>query len=212
VSCPREVDVGAYVLDALEPEERLRVAEHLRCCTACSRTLAELGTLAPLLAAVPPGDVPGEAPAPSELAFQRLRRSAVGVRAPRRRNRRLLAVAAAAVLVTGGLGVGAGMAMTSRPPGPTTVQASSGSVHAWATITARGTGSGITLSLDGLPRGTTCWLVAVGRDGERARTASWTVDDDGDLHWSGTVALARDQLVRLEVAAAGGRTIVALPA
>jgi hypothetical protein len=54
--------------------------------------------------------------------------------------------------------------------------------------------------------------VAVGRDGERARTASWTVDDDGDLHWSGTVALARDQLVRLEVAAAGGRTIVALPA
>jgi hypothetical protein len=107
-------------------------------------------------------------------------------------------------------GVGAGIAGTTAPPGPTTVQASAGSAHAEATITAAGTGSWVRLSVDGLPRGTTCWLVAVARDGDRTRTPGWTVDQDGDAHWAGTVAVARDRLVRLEVATTG-RTIVALP-
>jgi hypothetical protein len=52
--------------------------------------------------------------------------------------------------------------------------------------------------------------VAVARDGDRTRTPGWTVDQDGDAHWTGTVAVARDRLVRLEVATTG-RTIVALP-
>jgi hypothetical protein len=209
VSCPRETDVGAYVLDALEPEERLRVAAHLRGCPGCTRTLTELGTLPALLVTVTPADVHPEAPVPSELAFRRLRRSALPARPPRRRSRWALAVAAA-VLVAGG--VGTGVAVTSRAPEPTTVQASSGDVRASATIAAHGAGSSIVLTLDGLPRGATCWLVAVGRDGERDRTPSWTVEYDGELAWTGTVALAPDRLARLEVVTDGGRTLVTLPA
>ena len=50
MSCHREADVAAYVLDALEPEERASVAAHLRECAVCTRTLTELGTLPALLA------------------------------------------------------------------------------------------------------------------------------------------------------------------
>jgi hypothetical protein len=210
MTCPREVDVGAYVLDALEPQERLRVAAHLRECPGCSRTLAELGTLPPLLAAAPPPDLHVEDEVPSELAYQRLRRSAIGARPPQRRNRWLLAVAATVVLLGGG--VATGVAVTSGSPAPTTVQASSGSVHAKATITAHGSGSSIRLTMDGVPSGETCWLVAVGRDGERDSTRSWTVGYDGDVSWTGTVALSPDQLSRLEVVADDGRTLVTLPA
>lgn len=210
MTCPREADVGAYVLDALEPEERAGVAAHLTECTTCTRTLTELGTLPPLLATVTPQDLhPGEA-LPSDLAFHRLRRSAVGAPARRRRHPWLLAMAAAGVVVAGG--VGAGVAVTtSASPAPTTVQASSADVHAWATIKAAGAGSRITLTMKGVPPGATCWLVAVGRDGERDRTPSWVVDYEGDVAWSGTVALTPDQLSRLDVVTGDGRTIVSLP-
>jgi Putative zinc-finger len=210
VSCPREADVGAYVLDALEPEERAGVAAHLSECTVCTRTLTELGTLPPLLTTVTPEDMHHEEPVPTDLAFHRLRRSAVGP-ARRRRHPWLLAVAAAGVVAAGGVGTGVAV-MTSASPAPTTVAASSADVHAWATIKAAGAGSRITLTMNGVPHGATCWLVAVGRDGERDRTPSWVAGYEGDVAWSGTVALTPDQLSHLDVVTGDGRTIVSLPA
>lgn len=210
MSCPRETDVGAYVLDALEPEERAGVAAHLSECTVCTRTLTELGTLPPLLASVTPGDLRHEDAVPTDLAFHRLRRSAVGSPPRRRRHPWLLAVAAAGLVAAGGVGTGVAV-MTSASPAATTVQASSADVHAWATIRAAGAGSRITLTMQGVPHGATCWLVAVGRDGERDRTPSWTVDYGGDVSWTGTVALTPDQLSHLDVVTADGRTIVSLP-
>ncbi len=210
MTCPRETDLGAYVLDALEPEERVGVAAHLSECIACSRTLTELGTLPPLLATVTPGDLHQEEAVPTDLAFHRLRRSAVPARPPRRRSRWLLAVAAAAVVGVGG--VGTAVVMNPAASGPTTVQVSANGVHAAARIVAEGSGSRITLTMGGVPDGATCWLVAVGRDGERDRTPSWTVDYDGDVTWTGTVALTPDQLSRLDVVTGDGRTIVSLPA
>lgn len=210
MSCPHEADVGAYVLDALEPEERAGVAAHLSECTTCTRTLTELGTLPPLLATVRAGDLHREDAVPTDLAFQRLRRQAVRPRPPRRRNRWLLAAAAAVVVGVGG--VGTTVVMSSRAPEPTTVQASANGVHAAARIVAEGSGSRITLTMGGVPDGATCWLVAVGRDGERDRSPSWVVDYGGDVTWSGTVALTPDQLDHLDVVTGDGRTIVSLPA
>lgn len=209
MSCPREVDVGAYVLGALEPEERAAVAAHLSECTACTRTLTELGTLPPLLAGVTPGDLDREDAVPSDLAFQRLRRSAVP-QPPRRRLRWPLAVAAAAVVGVAGLGTT--VVMNSAAPAPTNVQVSANGVHAAARIVAEGSGSRITLTMGGVPHGSTCWLVAVGRDGERDRTPSWTVDYSGDVTWTGTVALTPDQISHLDVVTADGGTLVSLPA
>lgn len=211
MSCPREVDVGAYLLDALEPDDRLGTAAHLRGCPVCSRTLDELSGLPPLLAAVRPGDERAEDPVPSEVSFQRLRRSAVPVRPVGLRHRKLLAGAVAAVVVVGG-GIGAGAVLSWGPAEPATMQGSAGDVHAWATVAAEGDRSSVSLTMEGLPRGTTCWLVAVARDGERHRTRSWTTGREGELSWNGTIALAPEQLARLEVVGGDGRTLVTLPA
>ena len=32
MTCPHEIEIGAYVIDALEPAERMRVAHHLAGC------------------------------------------------------------------------------------------------------------------------------------------------------------------------------------
>ena len=74
MSCPHEIEVGAFLVDALEPDERLRMEQHVRGCPICAREIEELGGLPALLATVPPPDVHVDAPVPSELAFQRLKK------------------------------------------------------------------------------------------------------------------------------------------
>ena len=64
MTCAHEVDVGAYVIDALEPDERMRVAAHIAGCPSCTAelealrglpALLELGTLGGLLLSVTVG-------------------------------------------------------------------------------------------------------------------------------------------------------------
>jgi anti-sigma-K factor RskA len=122
--CPRAIDTGAFVLGALEVEERAAFAEHLRTCDHCRREVAELRVAAealPLTAEPvdPPPElrdrimevVRAEARAPDEAARRERRGRAAG----RARGRRLavgrapLAVAACALLALGvALGVLAG--------------------------------------------------------------------------------------------------------
>ena len=213
MTCPRDIDVGAYVLDALEPEERSRMRGHLADCPICAASLRELEPLPGWLALVPPPTGLPEDPVPSELAFRRLHRSATAAGAlpatRRPQRRRFLAVAAAAVAV-GAAGL-TGVVVATSGGGPTTVAASAGPVHATASIAQEGSGSSITLTLRGVPTGEECRLVAVGKNGERDSTRSWTVGYTGDVSWRGTVALRPDQLDRLAVVTDDGRTLVALP-
>lgn len=214
MTCPHEVDVGAYVLDALEPEERSRMRGHLADCPVCAAGLRDLEGLPAWLAQVPPPAALPEDPVPSELAFRRLHRSATAVGAltvARRPQRRRFLAVAAAVVAVGAAGVTGAVVATSGG-GPTTVTASAGSVHATASIEPRGSGSSITLTLDGVPTGEQCRLVAVGKNGERDSTRSWTVGYEGKVSWRGTVGLAPDQLTRLAVVTGDGRTLVTLPA
>ena len=51
------IDLGAYVLGALEPGERRRVDEHLRSCPACAAEFAEFAALPGLLNRVGPDDL-----------------------------------------------------------------------------------------------------------------------------------------------------------
>ena len=58
MTCPEAPgDLGAYVLGALEPDERRRVDEHLRDCPACAAELADLATLPTLLDRVDPTEL-----------------------------------------------------------------------------------------------------------------------------------------------------------
>lgn len=123
-TCPRAVDAGAYVLGALDHEERASYAEHLRTCEHCRRDVADLQVVADVL----PGAAPQVAPPPdlkdrimavvgADAAARQADRAGAG-RAParRRRGRRgwlprpALAAGLACALLAAG--IGAGMAIS----------------------------------------------------------------------------------------------------
>jgi anti-sigma-K factor RskA len=211
VRCASQLDVGAYVLDALEPDEQQRMQVHVQGCPVCAETVRELEGLPRLLAGVPaPGETP-VAPSPSELAFERFRRSAALTPAPRRRAPRWRLAAAAAVLAVAG-GVATGVAVSTRDEPAAVVQAVSGNVHARASLAPVGDGTRIMLSLDGLPYGAKCELVAVARNGSEQSAGTWSVTYDGTYQWTGWVAVGPGQLDRLVVRTLDGRTLVSLPA
>lgn len=247
--CEQELAVGAYLLDALEPEEQLRMREHVARCPSCAHSVAELEGVTRLLAGVDPGTValPGRAspdPAPSEVAYRRLRSAAAvpaaspAASAPpapaaplapaagpvvrptawRRRSVRVLAATAAAAVVLGGAAVGAATlsgrtAPASAPASaPVTASAAADGVRGHARITAAGSGSLVTLTLDGVPVGERCRLVAVGRDGARWGTYEWQVTQPGPVTWTDTVGVAPRDLERLEVVTAEGRVLLTLRA
>jgi anti-sigma-K factor RskA len=213
VRCEHEISVGAYVLDALEPDEQIRMQQHVQECAVCTAAVQELEGLPRLLAGVPmPGETP-VAPAPSELAFERFRRSATAVAAPpRRKGRWRWAVAsAAAALVIGGA-VATGVAVTSTVAAPEVVEAVDNGVHLVATYLPAKTGTDVTVALDGLPMGERCELVAVSRSGREESAGWWTVSHAGTYEWSGWVAMADADVATWEVRSADGRPLVSVPA
>jgi anti-sigma factor RsiW len=219
MSCPHAIDVGAYVIDALEPAERAQVTAHLARCDACAAELRELEGLPVLLATVPARETVPSAPVPSELAFLRLRRSAEAASsspgrqaagAPPYRRRWLLAAAAAVVVGVGGAGVA--VAVGNGAPGPTTVAASSGDLSVRAAIAPSGSGSRITLALDGVPSGQQCELSVQASDGHWETSRAWTADYDGDARIVRAVHIPPDQLRRLVIRSLDGRTLVSMNA
>jgi anti-sigma factor RsiW len=213
VTCPHATDVGAYVIDALEPQERQGVRAHLEVCPACAAEVRDLAGLPALLATVPP---PGPAlppPEPSEVAFLRLRRSAAVAppphRAPPGTPRRWLLVAAA-VVVLGASGVTAAVAVRDRTA-PTTVAVQSGQMAVRASIAAAGAGSRITLALEGMPSGHRCELTVEARDGHWETASVWTADYEGEAHVSGAVGIRPADLRLLVIRSSDdGRTLLTM--
>lgn len=130
---------AAYVLGALDPEERREYAAHLEGCESCRRSVSELAALPGLLASVPADTFPAGAPddVPAQAARPEVARlDGVVVRAPARGaeivplarvaaaarrsrvRRRLSLVAAAAVVAVGGMFAGSalGPATVAGPP------------------------------------------------------------------------------------------------
>jgi hypothetical protein len=213
VRCEHETSVGAYVLDALEPDEQMLMQQHVQECPVCSAAVQELEGLPRLLAGVPtPGEMP-VSPVPSEFAFERFRRSATAVAAPPRRTGRwrFAVASAAAALVIGGA-VATGVAVTSTVAAPETVEAVHDGVHVVATYLPAAKGTDVTVALDGVPMGTQCDLVAVSRDGREEVTGPWTVNYTGTFHWTGWVAMDDEDIASWEVRSTDGVTLVTVPA
>lgn len=112
--CERfRAELGGYVLDGLEPEERDAVRAHLEHCDRCRAEVGDLAELPDLLAeawTAPPR-------APADLRARVLGR--FGVRT--RRVRRVPALLAAALMAVAALAGGAVVAVLDRPPPPDTV-------------------------------------------------------------------------------------------
>jgi anti-sigma factor RsiW len=213
VRCEHEISVGAYVLDALEPDDQLLMQQHVQECPVCSETVQELEGLPRLLAGVPtPGDMP-VAPVPSELAFERFRRSATAPRPGRaRRHRwRWTVASAAAALVIGGA-VATGVAVTTTVAAPEVVEAVHNGVHVTATYVPAAQGTDVTVALDGVPMGERCELVAVSRAGREEVAGRWTVSYTGTYHWTGWVSMGSEQVAEWVVRTMDGQTLVSVPA
>ena len=219
MTCMHEIEVGAYVLDALEPEERMRVRAHLSTCPDCRAVLRELEGLPGLLAQVPAAEVaPRVVPeAPSELAFRRFQHRAKAARpsAPARavaagRPRRWVLVAAAAAVV--GVAGGAGGVVASIGSAvPTAVSATAGNVHARAELTPSSDGTTINLALNCVAAGERCELVAVGRDGRWETASDWTATYEGTAHVIGAVPMKPQDIDRLLIRTPDGRTLLTMP-
>ncbi|MFC4035232.1 anti-sigma factor family protein [Streptomyces polygonati] len=222
------VDVGAYLLGALEDDEMTRFEEHLTDCEECGVQLDELMGVVPVLEELR-GDGIGFVEPPGDALLDRLLRQVAGERRTRGR-RRLVAVAVAAVLVVGGptvavLATDSG-GHTTRPIAQATFSADQHSASNPATgasavvgLTDKGWGSVVDLKLTGVSGPLTCSLVAVGKDGSHQTVATWSVPDAGygtDAHRKplivhGASGLHESAINHFDVRTSAGNLLVSVP-
>jgi hypothetical protein len=215
MTCPDAAPaLGAYVLGALEPEERRQFDEHLLRCASCSAELAEFRALPGLLDRVRPEDLQPVPVAPSPGLFDRVSAAAAldgrGQRHPQahRPGRRRLLVAAAVVAV---LGAGGGITWWAVSGGEQTWSASEGSVHMNVTVTARAGGTALDVSVAGLPPHQTCRLVVVDGDGARHQAGEWDATYAGEASFRGWTAVDQKALADLVLLGSDGEELVRVP-
>jgi hypothetical protein len=224
MTCPRTVALGAYVLGALEREERAALEAHLETCDICR---AELDRLAPLPGLLSRLTVQEAAvldtaePVPTDLApaaesSAPLERALFEVARERRRSRlmRVAAVAAALLLAAVAL-VGAPLIAGdgAEAPAPLTAAASDPrtGVHGAAELTREPWGTRVELSLAGVRPGERCRLVARASGGRSEVAATWRVGYLGTAEVPGAVAIPADRLASLDVVTADDRVLVRMP-
>jgi anti-sigma factor RsiW len=206
VTCPEAATgLGAYVLGALEPDERASLEQHLRACPTCAAELAEFQALPALLDRVRPDDLRPVAVAPSVDMFDRL--SAAAAPAPLRA--RTWALVAAAVLAVAGLGVG--VTVWASGSGDATVTASAGAVRATVTASSVDDGSALVVSVAGMRPGEICHLVAVDTAGGRHAAGVWPASSAGDGTWRGWADVDRDHLRAVVLTGDDDRELVRVP-
>lgn len=213
MSCQMSLELGAYVLDALDAAQAHAVERHLAGCSECNDELGSLAFTASLLSLLGPEDVEQlEGPDPVDA------RTATGrpgrVRGARGLRGRAVAVAAAALL-------GASVVVPTisllgghdDPPAATVLHAVGPASHARAdvSLTAEDDGTGLHLTLTGAPRRGWCSLVARAGDGRSEIAATWPTNGYGRVDVSGTTAIPAAELDELAVVTGRGRTLVRIP-
>jgi anti-sigma factor RsiW len=209
-------ELGAYVLGALEPAERLEVEAHLEGCESCSAELARLSALPPLLDRLRPdealadhdeisSDLAAVLERSTALERQRLQRQVVTWRA-------VAAAALAAVLVVSGL-AWAPWESASEPdvvevrvvPASELAAAVEGTVSAYAWEW----GTTVEVRVADLPPADAYALWAVAVDGRRERAGTWGPTGHGGALVRGASAIQRDDLARVEVTDVDGAPLFA---
>ncbi|MFE2045619.1 hypothetical protein ACFXAZ_32825 [Streptomyces sp. NPDC059477] len=213
-SLERHRDVAAYALGVLNEADAFRFEDHLMECPLCAARVTEFGPVSRQLMlyrrATPRAVHPLTGPGP-RLLDRLLAEVALRRRAGRRRAR--YAVAASVVLAVAGpalavlAGGGAGQ--------PVRVEATDARSGVWARVTAedRVWGGEVELRVKDAAGPRPCRLVAVGRDGTEETVTNWaTPGRDARPHTlRGGTALHPDDVLRYEVRATNGETLVTLP-
>ncbi len=224
--------LGAYLLGALDPNERVLVDQHVGRCPSCRRELAELAGLPALLSRLTLADVTGQAPGspprvqpveqPSSQLLDRLLNSAAGEQstapapaASRPRHRRLTLVAAgiavaAAIAASGTL---VAVHFSSRTlPGPVAAGPNPRMrVVLQASLTPRPWGTAIDAHLSGVAPGEHCQLVAVAADGHQEVAGTWQATYEGRADVTGATAISTSALIQLRILTGNGRLLATMP-
>jgi anti-sigma-K factor RskA len=209
VTCPESAPaLGAYVLGALDPEERRRFEEHLEHCAVCLAELAEFAPLPAMLDRVRPEDLQPVAVTPSPELFDRVS-AAARREEPRQQGIRRWLLAAAAVLAV--LGAGTGVVVWATGSGNSdTVTASDGPVRATVSAHAGNDGSVLEVTVAGLRPRETCRLVAVDDDGGHHPAGEWPVSSEGGGRWRGWADVERSALREVVLYGDGDRELARL--
>lgn len=236
MTSPQEqhLDVGAYVLGLLEPEEMAEFAAHLAGCDRCTADAGELSGLEPLLAEYTDAVAPSTTAVPSGELLERMVAEVAATRRSSRTRRLFLVAAAVAVLIAGPL-LGASLAGDDdrRPTAHSTSpaqelmdhgdrhSATDRSTGAVATVALEDKkwGTHVALSLAGIKGPLTCSLIAVSHDGQRQTVTTWAVPDSGygtspqqaALITHGGVGFPATQIDHFEVRTTDGTQLVAIP-
>jgi len=194
--------LASYAIGTLSSTEAASVEQHLAGCGACRADVEEFAALRPLLARITADDVLGETAPVPDLASR-----AIAKRRGQRRRR--VAMWAVAASIVAGAGTAVAVA-TTRPPAPTIVAATDATSHVSVNVSfsASAAGTNVSLSLHGVPSGSHCQLIAVGKDGRREATKAWTVDYTGDAKWHGTTTVPAASLAGFEIATTDGKHLV----
>ncbi|MEO7260359.1 MAG: zf-HC2 domain-containing protein [Jatrophihabitantaceae bacterium] len=213
-----EFDDAAYLLGALDLEQRQAFEQHLARCPICRDRVADVGDLPPVLARA---DVSAWEPEfPPDTLLPRLLRQVTASR--RRRAWRIssLAVAAAcllALLATGGvLGwqhAHRPQTLAMQPVGP-----NAAGVHATVQLTGSGSSTRVKLacgySADSgsyqHDPATSYRMVIFNRRGERVDLGSWTPQPDEDVQITRTSPWPRQSISLIEVSDDHGQTVLRL--
>lgn len=223
--------LGAYVLGALDDDERHDVDTHVVSCEECRRELTELTEVAELLAQVPPEVLLDGPPEGGDLLLARMVRR---VRAESDRGgRRRLAVMAAGVVALAAVTLGAGVVIgqgtvtrSALPPATTTtvgvagtrvISAHDATTGASMTATIIPTQGWVRLHarVEGVKAGQSCQLVVVSRGGERLVAGSWLVSSSAEsagVSVDGSAVVEAGQIASLDVVTTPGRLLVSVPA
>ena len=207
--------LGAYVLQALEPEERRSVEQHLGSCQHCRDEVARLSSLPGLLDRLDESDLAVAAAAPP-TAESVLRGRVAARRAARRRLRgwqaataltAAAAVAAVAVAVSGSSGPGE---IPSRPLAITAADAGAATTSGEAAALQWEWGTTVSLDLADLPvrEGYVVWVVAT--DGRREQAGTWGPTASHGATVRSASRIPTDEIARVEITDLDGGLLLVL--
>jgi predicted anti-sigma-YlaC factor YlaD len=205
------LSLGVYLLGALDPAEHAEVEAHLAECALCRAELDELAGLPVMLERLTLEDLTPEPVSPSDDLFERVAAEARAEHesdrvSRHRRYRRLTAVAAAFVVIVGG-GIGGWAALRSshdvyrNPRGP---------VHMQVALASQASGTGLAVTVSGLPTDEHCKLVAVSKDGTRDVAGRWYATYQGRAKVTGSTSIPQSQLDRLVLFGTGGERLASV--
>jgi len=211
MTCDMREWIGAYVLDALEPDENEELRRHIAGCVYCQDEVVSLAWIPPLLRTVQLEDVE-RIDAPFDARNSRVLDGLLTKASRRTRARRVVAsLGLAAALVAG---VVAYDAVTNGPTSSpfASVRTVDPSSHVAAAVTMRDRswGTELHLKLHGVRPGETCSLVVHARDGRHGVAATWTASYLGTANVPGRTSIPATQITALDVVTASGVRLVHL--